>query len=271
MKPPSLQTVAVGDPAQAARTIVLLHGFTQSGTSWQPIVPCLQAHGALLVPDLIGHGRSPAPVEVTPYAMEACVAQVLAVLDAAQVERAWWLGYSMGGRVALQVAAHHPERVGGLVLLSATPGLPGADERTERRLADEALAQRIEREGVAAFLDFWMGLPLFAGLQKLPPEERAALRAARLGNTPVGLANSLRGMGTGAMPPVWDALSAMDVPTLLLAGMADAKFTRIAKAMAAQMPQATLRLLEGVGHALHLEAQSAVCAELDAFFAARNG
>ena len=98
------------------------------------------------------------------------------------------------------VAVHYPQLVRSLVLESASPGLATAAERQLRRAADEALAERIERDGIPAFVSAWEQLPLFAGLAWLPAEERAALRAQRLANNATGLANSLRGMGTGAQP-----------------------------------------------------------------------
>ena len=63
-----------------------------------------------------------------------------------------WLGYSMGGRFALNVALRHPGQVRRLVLVSATAGIDDPEERAARRRADEDLAGRIGTEGVAAFV-----------------------------------------------------------------------------------------------------------------------
>jgi 2-succinyl-6-hydroxy-2,4-cyclohexadiene-1-carboxylate synthase len=60
-------------------------------------------------------------------------------------------------------------------------------------------------------------------------------------------------MGTGAQPSYWDALEEVRIPTLLLAGEEDVKFTRVAERMAEGMPRASLRLIPLAGHAIHLE------------------
>jgi 2-succinyl-6-hydroxy-2,4-cyclohexadiene-1-carboxylate synthase len=214
-----------------------------------------------LAVDLPGHGRSASPAEVAAYAMDATVADLVAVLDRQGIARAHVLGYSMGGRVALALAVVHPDRVGALVLESASPGLAEAGERAVRVAADAALAERIEREGVPAFVDYWESLPLWASQARLSPEARATLRAGRLQNTPVGLANSLRGLGTGSQPPLWDRLGDLAAPTLLVAGGDDAKFSDLARQIAAQIPDNELLLVHHVGHAVHLE-QPAVFARL---------
>ena len=159
----------------------------------------------------------------------------------------------MGGRIALAGAVRMPDRVSNLVLESASPGLAGESERRARRRADEALAEGILRGGMEAFVDHWMGLPLFATQGKLPPRIRALTRQRKLKNVPEALAACLRGMGTGAQPSFWDSLPTLDLPTLLLAGEEDRKFTLVAERMAERLPRATLRLIPRSGHAIHLE------------------
>jgi 2-succinyl-6-hydroxy-2,4-cyclohexadiene-1-carboxylate synthase len=167
----------------------------------------------------------------------------------------------MGGRVALALAVTHPARVGALVVESASPGRAEAGERAARVAADTALAERIEREGVPAFVDYWEALPLWASQARLSPEVRAALRAGRLQNNPIGLANSLRGLGSGSQPPLWDRLPDLAAPTLLVVGCDDAKFSDLARRMAEAVPDNELLLVHNAGHAVHLE-QPAVFARL---------
>ena len=201
----------------------------------------------------MGHGQSDAPSDVERYGMRQCVDDLAALLRALGYERACWLGYSMGGRTALQVASYRPDAVSALVLEGATPGLRTAAERAERVAADEALAERIERDGVEAFVDYWEALPLFATQELLPPEARTSIRAGRLANRAIGLANSLRGMGAGAQAPRHERLGELTMPVLLLAGALDAKFSAIAVEMAHALPDATMRVIEGAGHAAHIE------------------
>ncbi|MGH2509537.1 MAG: alpha/beta fold hydrolase, partial [Ktedonobacteraceae bacterium] len=131
----------------------------------------------------------------------------------------------------------------------------------QRQQRDTILATRIEREGVAAFVDDWEQLPLFASQRNLPPETRVALRRQRLSTSAIGLANSLRGVGTGAQPALHEQLSSLTLPTLLLAGELDSKFCQIARQMAARMPRASLQIVRGAGHTIHLE-QPAAFAQL---------
>jgi 2-succinyl-6-hydroxy-2,4-cyclohexadiene-1-carboxylate synthase len=159
-------------------------------------------------------------------------------------------GYSMGGRVALHAALARPEAVRRLVLVGASPGLAGETERAQRRSADERLADRIEAIGVEAFAAEWAELPLWAGQ---PARVRAAAHADRLRNTAEGLAAALRGLGTGALPPLWDRLGELPMPVTLVVGERDEKFHAIAEDMAARIADPRVVVIPGAGHAAHLE------------------
>ena len=241
------QRTGVGPP------VVLPHGFTGSSTTWFPLAETLAPHFEVIIFDIIGHGRSSSPDFVTHYRMHQCVDDLVAALRELGHQRATWLGYSMGARTALQIAVHHLDAVDGLVLEGVTPGLADPEERAARVTADEALADRIERDGLEAFVDFWQSISLWDTQTGLSPETVATLRQQRMANSEVGLANSLRGMGTGAQQPLHDRLHEVDVPALLLTGALDQKFTAIAQVMAAEMPRAELCPVAGAGHAVHLE------------------
>jgi 2-succinyl-6-hydroxy-2,4-cyclohexadiene-1-carboxylate synthase len=173
-------------------------------------------------------------------------------------EPATYVGYSMGGRIALRLAVDRPGVVHRLVLIGASPGLADPSERAGREAADERLADRIETIGVDAFLDEWLAQPLFAGLA---PER--AHRDERRGNTATALAASLRALGTGAQDPLWDRLCELRMPVLLFAGEHDGKFTAIARRMAARIgPHATVVVVPGAGHTAHLEQPERTAAAL---------
>lgn len=242
--------------------VVLLHGFTGSSASWDAIAAQLAARYHVLAPDLPGHGATDAPTDPTRYRIEQATADLIALLDARGIASAHWVGYSMGARLALHVALTHPQRAVTLTLESGSPGLATQAEREARVAADAALANRIENDGVQAFVAFWESLPLFASQSALTDAVRLTLRAARLRNSPVGLANSLRGMGTGAQPSGWDALAAFDRPTHLIVGALDAKFVDIAARMQKRLPQAVTTVVPAAGHAVHLEQPGAFLAAL---------
>jgi 2-succinyl-6-hydroxy-2,4-cyclohexadiene-1-carboxylate synthase len=240
--------------AGAGPPVVLLHGFTGSAATWRPLVEVLAPAFTTLSVDLVGHGESDAPAELEHYRMRPAVDDLAALLRAQGFERATWLGYSLGGRVALQVGVHRPDVVSSLVLEGATPGLADEAERAARVRADEELADRIERDGLEWFADYWGALPLWDSQREtLSEEQRAALRRQRLAQRPVGLANSLRGMGTGAMEPVHGRLQEVEAPVMLITGALDAKFTEIAGEMAQTLRDVTMAQVAGAGHAAHLE------------------
>jgi len=234
------------------RDLVLLHGFTQTGASWDGVRARLDPRYRAIAPDLRGHGaaRAARPVDLR---------SVLADLDALVPDGALLAGYSMGGRVALHFALAHPGRLAALVLVGASPGLAAEPERAARVAADLALARRLETIGLPAFAREWGAAPLFAGQ---PPEVAAAAHADRMRNDAAGLAAALRGLGTGALPSLWEDLRRLALPVALLVGERDLKFRAIAQAMAGSLPAAVLRVIAGAGHAAHLERPEAVAALL---------
>ena len=249
-----LRQPAARPPAAGIPPVVLLHGFTGSASTWEDLATSLAGAGhAVVAVDLIGHGASDAPEAETRYAIERVADDLVSVLGTLDHEQARWLGYSLGGRVALLLAARHPASVAALVLEGATAGLADSRERKERARADDALAGRIERIGVTAFVEEWERLPLWSSQRSLPETVRARLRAQRLGNDAGGLARALRGMSVGRQPSLWEELGSLRAPTLLLTGALDEKFTAIAREMAHALPNATMERIEGAGHAAHLE------------------
>ncbi|MCA9844511.1 MAG: 2-succinyl-6-hydroxy-2,4-cyclohexadiene-1-carboxylate synthase [Dehalococcoidia bacterium] len=249
----------------AGEPLVLLHGFTGSARSWGPLIGTLAASRQVLAVDMVGHGCSYAPPDLQHYQMEQVTADIIAVLQSMGIRKADWLGYSMGGRTALSLAVAHPDAVGRLVLIGASPGLADPGERADRIAADDALADRIQSAGVPAFVDYWESIPLFASQARLPEAQRAAIRRGRLANSPLGLANSLRGMGTGVQPFV-DA-GRVTMPVLALAGELDRKFVAIGQEMTSQMACARFELMVGAGHAAHLERPGACAEAIERFFA----
>lgn len=243
-----------GEPVPGRQTLALLHGFTGSAASWGEHLDTFAAEGMHVIAlDMLGHGQSDAPGEPQRYSMEHCQTDILAALIELGVHKgeAILLGYSMGGRIALYTAFSGFFRA--LILESASPGLATTSEREERQHSDEALAERIERDGVAAFVERWERLPLFASQQNLPMKLRQALHEQRLNNRASGLAQSLRGVGTGVQPALHEKLPALTLPILLITGELDQKFCGIARHMVQVLPRAQLRIVPNAGHTVHLE------------------
>lgn len=228
------------DVIGAGPRLVLVHGFTQTGRSWGPVASALAARHEVVLVDAPGHGRS--------STVEAGLWDGAAMIGEAG-GRASYLGYSMGGRFCLHLALQAPELVERLVLVGATPGIEELPARMARRKADQEWARLLFEEGLAAFLDRWLEGPLF---QDLSPE--AANKEARMENTIVGLASSLRMAGTGRQDPLWDRLVALDMPVLLVVGARDEKFRAVAERMQGLIgDNAAVAVIPDAGHAVHLE------------------
>ncbi|MCL4869991.1 MAG: 2-succinyl-6-hydroxy-2,4-cyclohexadiene-1-carboxylate synthase [Anaerolineae bacterium] len=234
-------------------TVLLLHGFTGRGRTWDKLLERISGPYQWLTVDLLGHGLTDSPLDPTRYEMRFAAADLAALILDLATPPIHLLGYSMGGRLALYLAIHYPHLFHSLTLESSSPGLATAEERQARQAADEQLAQKLEREGVDAFMRYWQQLPLFASQNQLPEPVRVQLTQQRRQNSAWGLANSLRGMGTGRQPSLWDQLPGLNLPVRLLAGALDHKFVIIARQMAARLPQAELIIVPQAGHTIHLE------------------
>lgn len=235
-----------------APALVLLHGFTHTGRSWDAVVAALGERYRPYAPDLRGHGSASDAMPVT-------LAAVLSDLDRLAGPFAL-AGYSMGGRLALQYALARPGRVQRLVLVGSSPGIASSEERAARLEADERLAREIERLPLAEFADRWAATPVLADQV---PEVAAGVRVDRLRNTAGGLARALRGLGTGALPSLWQRLGDLTIPVLLVVGERDRKFAEIGHRMLEALPHGHLEIVAGAGHAVHLERPDAVAALIE--------
>jgi 2-succinyl-6-hydroxy-2,4-cyclohexadiene-1-carboxylate synthase len=233
--------------------LLLFHGFTGSSSTWDHLTGLIGKTSRNIMPDIIGHGRTSSPPEVERYSILKVAADLNLLLDKFGIQKIDLLGYSMGGRLAITFAVNYPERVRKLVLESTTPGLKTLKEREIRQKHDVRLAAKIHTEGVESFIDFWENIPLFHSQMNLPRQRREALKKQRLANNPIGLANSLLGMGTGAQPSWWQAVEGFQSETLIVVGELDEKFITIGKEMNEKIPNAEICLIKGAGHAIHVE------------------
>jgi 2-succinyl-6-hydroxy-2,4-cyclohexadiene-1-carboxylate synthase len=239
--------------------LTLAHGFTQNAGTWGRFGELLGIQHRVRAVDLPGHGGS--------TGIHGDLPTSAALLGAADIPSDY-LGYSLGGRVALHLAVAHPERVARLVLIGSTGGIDDPALREARRATDEALADELDA-GLAldAFLDRWLTQPLFRSL----PEE-ASQRDARARNTTAGLAASLRECGTGTQTPLWDQLASIRRPVLVVAGALDVRFTVLGRRLVNALDPhhegfARLALVPGAGHACHLERPELTARLVNAFLA----
>jgi 2-succinyl-6-hydroxy-2,4-cyclohexadiene-1-carboxylate synthase len=233
--------------------LLLLHGFTGSCRTWDPFLHSWTKSNRVIAVDIIGHGESEAPVDPARYSMENGVEDLAALLDYLEIGEVSVLGYSMGGRLALSFTVLQPARVRALLLESSSPGLKTSGEKEARAAQDEKLAERIELEGIGWFTEYWENIPLFQSLKRLPEEVQLKINRQRLNNQSIGLANSLRGMGTGAQCSWWNDLKALQMPVLLIAGEQDEKFCQIAREMETLFANGSLITIPQAGHMIHVE------------------
>jgi 2-succinyl-6-hydroxy-2,4-cyclohexadiene-1-carboxylate synthase len=246
--------------------VLVLHGFTGAAESMEAVSKGLRDRYRVVRLELIGHGGSESPFDRARYAMDACAAQIAEVVRLLDLGHPHVLGYSMGGRAAIAAAVAEPQMFRSLVLVGATAGLEDPALRRERIDADEGLADRIERDGLASFVDAWMALPLFASQARLGEAALSRARAQRMRNDVRGLSSSLRGMGAGAQAPLHDRLVEIEAPVLLVVGGEDEKFRGIATSLESRFVNARTHVLAGAGHAAHLESPEAFADIVAAFF-----
>jgi 2-succinyl-6-hydroxy-2,4-cyclohexadiene-1-carboxylate synthase len=227
----------------------LLHGFSGTQRAWDGVLALLDRERYRpLALDLPGHGQA-ADCE-RPITFAGAVASVLA----AAPERFVLCGYSLGGRVALNVALAAPERVSRLVLVSSSPGIVDPPERAARREADQLLAKQLETEPFEEFIERWRTQPLFA---HEPPAVARLAREDHRRNRPDALADALRGLGSAEMQSLWERLAELTMPVSVVVGRSDAKYLAIGRQMVERLPDAVLLTLAG-GHGLVLENPAAL-------------
>jgi 2-succinyl-6-hydroxy-2,4-cyclohexadiene-1-carboxylate synthase len=233
-------------------TTVFLHGFLGDHRDAGPLVEgCPDS----VVLELPGHGAAPAATG----GLWDTARRLWQQLDARGLRCVTLCGYSLGGRLALHLALLCPERCSRLVVVSASPGLRAPSEREARALADDALADTLEREGLPRFVERWYAQPLFAPLRAR--SDALALVARRCEGDPGRLAAALRHLSVGRQEDLWPLLPRLTMPSLWLAGARDPKYVAIAKEAAATARGQAL-IVPDAGHALWHEAPAALLAVL---------
>lgn len=240
----------VAEAAGHGSTIVCLHAGVADRRSWRPVAPHLLDGHRVVAHDRRGFGDT----DGTPEPFDH-VADLLAVLDALHVEQALLVGNSQGGRVALETALEHPDRVEGLVLVAAAyTGRPSWEEPWPDALQslDATLDVADEREDVdevnrleaLLWLDGWAG-----------PEGRVAGAARDLFLDMNRRALAAPDPGEAMQhAPVWDRLGEIRCPTLVVECDLDLPWSRwVGARAAAAIPDATLHVLTGMAHLPGLE------------------
>lgn len=233
--------------------VIFLHGFSGSTNDWKNIISKIDSRFLPLAIDLIGHGKSSSPEDISYYSAQSIAYQLKKIIEELNITRPVICGYSMGGRAALSYAVCCPENFKALILESSSPGIIDADDREARAKSDEMLAQKILSEGIEKFVDHWMNIPLFKSQMSLPSEQIEKIKNEKLKNNITGLASSLRGFSTGLMPNYYPDIHKIIQPTLLITGALDQKFTDINSLVSGKIINSRQEVVSGAGHNVHLE------------------
>jgi 2-succinyl-6-hydroxy-2,4-cyclohexadiene-1-carboxylate synthase len=260
--PPVLHYKCQGNPS--APPIVFLHGFMGSGQDWDHVIGLMSSSYYCLAVDLPGHGKSLHFTDSGAYAPDSASQGVVETMNRAGISRAAIVGYSMGGRLALDLAVHHGHACSALIVESATAGIEREKDRAKRRALDETWAGKLEQVEFEDFLRTWYRQPVFATVMEDEEKLEEVLRRRRA-NEPAELARALRGMSVGAQRPLWKSLPGMNTPVLLVAGEQDGKYVDVVLAMAALLRDAHVEIVPGAGHNVHLERPSSMAKHMDTF------
>lgn len=262
---------APADAAERPTPLILLHGFMQDSRVWELVMESLAQDRPVYALDFAGFGRSDTPAGTLPYRVEETVAGIRDLVDlvAGPGGRAHVLGYSMGGRMALSFVHAHADCVASLVLESAGMGADTPEARAAVNARDAAWVERLRTCSIEKFVDYWEGLPLFAGQAGMDPALRAALRRIRLSCDVDVLSRCIQGAGQHAMPYFAEAVRNFRMPILYVAGVRDEKYTKVALRLAAR-GDAVCSLL-ACGHSVHLEQPASFVDHVRPFLALCDG
>ena len=238
-------------------TVLLSHGYCATSRMFASTVAALSGSRRCITWDVRGHGRSDYPSDAGQYSVELTVGDMVAILDAEDVDRAILIGHSMGGYLSLELQRTHPGRVAALVLVGTGPGYRRDDTRAAWNDMCDAFAVALETKG----LD---------GMPSVSDEVRASDHREA-----VGLAHAARGILRQRDARVIEHLPDIDVPTLVVVGEKDRQFLAGGSYMAAKIPGARHAVIDGAGHAPMLTHPGPFLEEVSSFVgsvdsAARN-
>jgi 2-succinyl-6-hydroxy-2,4-cyclohexadiene-1-carboxylate synthase len=248
--------------------VLFLHGFMGCKEDWSDITEQLSDHFFTIAIDLPGHGGTTVRGPESLAGMENCSLGLIEYLARQKIDKFHVVGYSMGGRLALYLAVNYPGWCDRVTIESGSPGLKTESERNKRRAEDQARADQLESGiDMEQFLESWYCQPLFGDLAK-SGEKYDRLLCRRKKNSPVGLARSLRNMGTGSQPSLWDNLASITFPILFLAGEKDMKYRALAVEMADLCPNGQYCIIDAVSHNTHSERPDRFIDEVGTFLGA---
>lgn len=249
------------DAADAARTVVCVHGLTRNGRDFDHLAAALSADARVVCPDIIGRGRSDRLTDPEQYALPTYIGHMIQLIERLGLGQVDWVGTSMGGLIGMGVAVADPAKIRRLVLNDVGPFLPKAAlERINQYLGlDLRFADLAELEAHLRAIHAGFGPLTDAEWRHLAEHSALARDDGTLGlNYDQRLAVPLkRGpIDDVDLWPVWDLIRC---PVLVLRGVeSDLLSAATAVEMARRGPCAEVVEIDGTGHAPVLMAKDQI-------------
>jgi len=248
--------------------LLFVHEFAGDHRSFEPQIRYFSRRYRCLTFAARGYPPSDVPDDVERYGQKIAAADIVAVLDAAKVERAHIIGLSMGAFATLHAGLDFPERARSLVLAGIGYGAEPERMAEFKQLSEEA-AQAFEQQGSKAFAKTYGASAARVQFQMKDPRGWQDMVDGLAGHDPVGSANTMRGV-QARRPSLYtleDALKALDLPTLILCGDEDDHTLQPGLFLKRSINASGLMVLPKTGHALNLEEPDLVNRTLAEFLA----
>jgi len=266
------------DDHPGRRDLLMLHGFLGGGKQFEHLVPGLIGTVNPVTLDIFDDaspneagseknkmepGDSDNQADLPAFHEEILVSVLQEAIRRRLNPHPIVLGYSMGGRLALSWATKHPDATAGLILESSTAGIRDPGEREKRRRDDEQKAALI-REDYRSFLESWETNPLFkvtgtgrnktnSGYEMNSESAIKQLKQIQTRHDPETMARWLTGFGSGSMSPVWDQLTNLACPVLIITGASDTKFCEIAGELESRIRNSFHITIPDAAHRVHID------------------
>ena len=253
-KPAQLQFTSFGSRSHSP--LMLLHGFMGSSKDWHDVLETLAKSYFCIAVDLPWHGDSP-PLRFCDNPFDQTASALRSILETQHIKKSALLGYSMGGRIAMYAATRHPNIFGPLIIESASPGIQGIIDLKSRQKQDRIIGDRLRHDNFDYFMESWYEQPLFESLRRHPNFER--MHRSRLQNKPAFLADSIRALGAGVQPSLWNDIEKYPNSVLMLVGEFDKKYRGIATMLQRRRPQTLIKIIPECGHNIHFENSTIFC------------
>ncbi|MGY0218872.1 2-succinyl-6-hydroxy-2,4-cyclohexadiene-1-carboxylate synthase [Endozoicomonadaceae bacterium StTr2] len=236
-----------GSPEQPA--LIMLHGFLGSAAEWEPVAKQLSDQFYCIAVDLPGHGESKAISLPEDKAFEAFDEQLLVLADSLRLEKYNLLGYSMGGRLAMNHMLAYPDQVEHVIVESANPGLSSELERGRRRMQDQQWTRRLRDEPLEEVLHDWYTQSVFADMTE---EQRQQLVEQRKDADPVALADMLQATSIARQKNLWQLMTRGGFSLGYICGSKDARYREVGRRLLQRSPGVLREQVAGAGHNVHL-------------------